>query len=176
MYRSEYEAYPFLSEDKTKSVACDFEIMSDEVVSKIGYLASMIEEKNLNDELRFIAETLYHLNPTLRTFLSVSEDEFCRIKEAAKKLKEQTKGRCEMFVLPYGSGPATFSHIIRNNFKALSRLAYDQERLGNPVPSLLHDILGIMSNYFFYLSLFLNMQEGIEEIPYISRNYKITKS
>ncbi len=173
MYRSEYEAYPFLAEDKNKSVACDFEIMSDEVVSKIGYLASMIKESSLNDELKFVAETLYHLNPTLRTFLSVTEEEFCRIKDSAARLKEQTKGRCEMFVLPYGSTPATFSHIIRNNFKALSRLVYEHERLGHTVPPLLHDLLGIMSNYFFYLSLFLNMEEGIDEIPYTSRNYKL---
>ncbi len=173
MYRSSYESYPFLTEDPNKSVACDFEIMSDEIVSKIGHLASYVEDKELNAELKFITETVYHLNPTLRTFMSVTEQEFETVKEAAQRLKEQTKGRCEMFVLPYGCRAATYSHIIRNNFKGLSRIAYAEERLKGNVPELLHDILGILSNYFFYLSLYLNMVEGVDEIPYVSRNYNI---
>ncbi len=175
MYRSKYEAYSFLTEDPSKTIACDFEIMTDEVVSKIGHLAAYIDDEKLNDELKFIAEIVYHLNPTLRTFMSVSLEEFDKVLASYERLKTETKGRCEMFVLPFGSKRATLAHVIRNNFKGLSRLAYAQERMGNTVPELLHDFMGLLSNYFFYLSLYLNMKDGFEEIPFESRNYKLPK-
>ena len=173
MYKSNYEAYSFLRDDPQKNLACDFEILSDEVASKIGNLIANIEEKDLCDELRFVCELTYHLNPTLRTFLSVSDEEFDVLLEKYINIKEKTKSRCKMFVLPVGSKTATLSHIIRNNYKALSRIAYNQERLGRQVPDKLHDFLGLLSNYFFYLSLYLNMQDGIEEIEFKSRNYKL---
>ncbi|ONI38058.1 hypothetical protein AN640_02955 [Candidatus Epulonipiscium fishelsonii] len=171
MYKSKYEAYSFLTEDPKDTLACDFEILSDEIASKIGFLASNVKNVELLNELKFITELVYHINPTLRTFLSVTPEEFEVLLECHNKLKHFTKGRCEMFVLPFGSRNATYAHIIRNNFKSLSRIAYAEERLGHSVPDLLHDILGILSNYFFYLSLYFNMSQDIEEIPFVSRNY-----
>ncbi len=173
MYKSKYEAYSFLAEDPKTTLACDFEIMSDEIASKIGYLISLISDEALNKELRFITETVYHLNPTLRTFLSMGQDEFDTIFKAYERLKTATKGRCEMFVVPLGCQSASYAHIIRNNFKGLSRLAYAQQRLGHEVPNLLHDFLGLLSNYFFYLSLYLNMQAGVDEVAFKSKNYKL---
>ena len=175
MYRSPYESYSFLSEDKSRSVACDFEILSDEIVSKIGHLASKVSNKDILEQLHFVAELTYHLNPTLRTFLSATEEEFNQLKGYYEKMLALTKDRCDMFVLPFGCECATLSHIIRNNYKSLSRLVYDQERLRGEVNPRLHDFLGLLSNYFFYLSLRFNMLEGIDEIPFTTRNYKIKK-
>ncbi|ONI38089.1 hypothetical protein AN639_08370, partial [Candidatus Epulonipiscium fishelsonii] len=152
-------------------LACDFEILSDEVASKIGFLASNVKNIELHNELKFITEMVYHLNPTLRTFLSVTQEEVNELLKYHDKLKSFTAGRCEMFVLPFGSRNATYSHIVRNSFKSLSRIAYAEERMGHSVPDLLHDILGILSNYFFYLSLYFNMTQDIDEIPFVSRNY-----
>ncbi|MFI3201244.1 MAG: hypothetical protein R3Y54_06945 [Eubacteriales bacterium] len=109
MYRSKYEAYSFLREDPRKSVACDFEILSDEVASKVGHLVSKITEESLQEELVWITEIVYHLNPTLRTFMSVEQEEFQRLLGAMERLKEATKDRYKMFVLPTGSKRGSYA-------------------------------------------------------------------
>ena len=39
------------------------------------------------------------------------------------------------------------------------------------VPDRLLDLANLLSGYFFYLALRLNELEGVDEIPYESRNY-----
>lgn len=63
VYRSKYEAYPFLS-DPSEDLRCDFEILTDETASLIGLLRSEIKDKALREELLRICEITYHVNPT----------------------------------------------------------------------------------------------------------------
>ena len=39
------------------------------------------------------------------------------------------------------------------------------------VPDRRLDLANLLSGYFFYLALHLNEAEGVEEVPYVSRNY-----
>lgn len=172
MYRSKFEAYPFLSE-KSTSLACDFEILSDEVTSKIGHLFSLIEDVKLREDLIKMGEILYHLNPTLRTKMSLTTDALDFVLEKTKELEQETQGRCKMFVLPFGCEKGAMSHIIRNNFKTLARMVYKHSENGGKIDELLLDFLGAMSDYFFHLSLYLNKLDGFDEIPFISKNYKL---
>ena len=70
VYRSSYEAYPFLC-DADDDLRCDFELLTDELASGVGLLRSQIAEPPLADELLWVCELIYHMNPTLRTFFSV---------------------------------------------------------------------------------------------------------
>ena len=65
------------------------------------------------------------------------------------------------------------AHLLRADGKALVRLLY---RYGytakQEVPPLLLDFANLLSGYFFALSLRLNMLDGVDEVPFVSRNYR----
>lgn len=170
IYRSPFEAYPFLS-DKASDVRCDFEIYTDKVASMTGLLSAECLEPEIRDELIQIEELIYHSNPTLRTKLTLTEDEVLWLKNRVDDWQAKVKGRCQQFVLPRGSRRAGLAHVLRAEAKGLVRLLYRYQEQGNSVDPLLIDFMNLLSGYFFVLALQLNALDGIEEIPYISRNY-----
>lgn len=170
LYRSPYEAYPFLSEPDD-DLRCDFELLTDRMASETGLLRAQVEDEALRTELSWVCELIYHLNPTLRTFLSVTEEETARLRAAADRLREQSAGRCELFVLPQGCQTACTAHVLRVEAKSLVRLIYRHCRQGHPAPPALLDTANLLSGYFFYLALCLNARAGVEETAFVSRNY-----
>lgn len=171
LYRSPYEAYPFLS-DAGDDLRCDFELLTDRMASLTGLLRAQVKDEALREELLWVCELIYNVNPTLRTFLSVTEAETQRLKAAADRLREQCAGRCELFVLTQGCQAACTAHVLRVEAKSLVRLIYRHCRQGHDVPPALLDITNLLSGYFFYLALYLNALAGVDEVPYASRNYK----
>lgn len=171
VYRSKFEAYPFLS-DGADDLRCDFEIFTDELSSKIGLLRSIVNNNYIQEELLSICELVYHINPSLRTFVSVTQEELSWLEDRTKSLYDQVKDRRELFVLTQGCESACQAHILRSNFKALVRLLYRYDHAGNKVEDILYDFANLLSQYFFFLSLKLNEINSIEEIEYKSRNYK----
>ena len=171
IYRSKYEAYPFLS-DKSDDLRCDFEIFTDEISSTIGLLGAKIEDEALKNELLKICELVYHINPSLRTFVSVTEEELLWLENCTNRIHSEVKLRCEKFVLNQGSESACIAHILRTKFKALVRMLYRYNYNGNEVPNILFDFANLLSGYFFNLALKLNQINEIEEVEFESRNYK----
>ncbi|MDR0838264.1 MAG: ATP--cob(I)alamin adenosyltransferase, partial [Oscillospiraceae bacterium] len=102
VYRSKYEAYPFLA-DAADDLQCDFEILTDRVTSLIGLLRSMCGEAEIREELLEIGTLVYHANPTLRTRMTITQAEVEWLAARTQRLREETAGRCEKFVLPQGS-------------------------------------------------------------------------
>ena len=72
VYRSPYEAYPFLC-DAGADLRCDFELLTDKIASGAGLLRARTEQEDLRAELLWVCEIVYHLNPTLRTRLTVTQ-------------------------------------------------------------------------------------------------------
>lgn len=170
VYRSKYEAYPFLS-DAPEDLRCDFEIFTDRMASRIGLLRAMCPEKELRDELMKIDELIYHLNPSLRTHMTVTEEETEWLDQCVQRLWKETSGRCEKFVLPQGSQRSCIAHILRTDGKMLVRMLYRYHYAGHSVEPLIFDFANLLSGYFFILSMKLNMIDGEDEVPFISRNY-----
>ena len=198
LYRSPYEAYPFLC-DAGEDLRCDFELLTDEMASQTGLLAAKTAEAGsraqaageltgpaaaeaaavgtagetarLQRELLWICELIYHINPTLRTHLTVTEDETRRLEAAVERLRKECGDRCRRFVLTQGCESACIAHLLRVKSKMLVRLIYRHCQAGHPVPDRLLDLANLLSGYFFYLALKLNALAGVEEIDYISRNY-----
>ncbi len=170
IYKSPYEAYPFLS-DASEDLRCDFEIYTDKVASMIGMLIAECDEPELRDELLKVEELIYHSNPTLRTKLTLTEDEVIWLKKRVDYWNEETKGRCEQFVLPCGSKRASLAHVLRAEAKGLVRLLYRYKENNHFVDNQLIDFMNLLSGYFFVIALELNNIDGVEEIPYKSRNY-----
>lgn len=167
LYRSPYEAYPFLSDD-SGDLRCDFELLTDELASATGLLCAQVEDEALRAELLWLCQLIYHVNPTLRTRLTVTEEETARLAAAAERLRGESDVRG--FVLPCGCPAACTAHLLRVRAKCLVRLLYrHMER--HPVPPRLVDICNLLSGYYFFLALKLNALAGTAEVPYVSRNY-----
>lgn len=169
-YRSPYEAYPFLC-DPSDDLRCDFELLTDEMASRCGLLRSQVTDAALRDELLWVCELIYHINPTLRTRLTITEEETAHLIEIATRLKDATQHRCKLFVLTQGCEAACCAHLLRVQGKQLVRLIYRWIEAGHEVPDRLLDLANLLSGYFFYAALYLNELAGVDEVPYESRNY-----
>ena len=169
LYRSPYEAYPFLC-DADDDLRCDFELLTDELASAAGLLRSQITEQTLAEELLWICELIYHINPTLRTSFTVTEDEIVRLVSIVERL--QAESEVHGFVLPCGCESACTAHLLRVKAKCLVRLLYRYLQRGYEVPDGLLDLCNLLSGYFFLLALKLNVLNGVEERGYHSRNYR----
>lgn len=183
IYRSPYEAYPFLA-DGIEDLRCDFELMTDELSSLTGLLAAKIrfgkegkdaaagkEADELAEELVWIDELIYHANPTLRTFCSIRPEEIQRLEERTRALMEQAAGDVHRFVLPCGCETAALAHVLRVKGKELVRLLYRHIHQGHETPKELVDFANLLSGYFFGLALKLNRTEKVGERDFVSRNY-----
>ena len=170
LYRSPYEAYPFLS-DGIDDLRCDFELMTDEMASRIGLLRALISDAALKEELLWLCELVYHMNPALRTPLKVTEEERDRLLANSERLRAEAGERCRRFVLCQGCEAACQAHLLRVQGKQLVRLLYRHVRQGHEADPLLIDLANLLSGYFFYLALKLNASSGVDEVDFVSRNY-----
>ena len=93
VYRSPYEAYPFLS-DSSEDLECDFELLTDEISSRTGLLLAHMKNHvdwELYQEVLWVCELIYHINPSLRTFLSITVEECNRLKACVDRLQMEIK-------------------------------------------------------------------------------------
>lgn len=165
IFRSKHEAYPFLC-DSPDDLRCDFEILTDEVASMTGFLRALVEEKALQDELLFICELIYHINPSLRTQTTVTKDELMQLEGMVSRLQAETAHRSKPIVVTQGSESAALSHVLRVRCKVIARLLYKHSHQGHLVDDILFDITNLLSGYFCKLALKLNELAGVNEIEY----------
>ncbi|MDR0554626.1 MAG: ATP--cob(I)alamin adenosyltransferase [Treponema sp.] len=178
---SKYLAYSFLYDD-TADLKCDFELLTDEISSMIGLLRSLLDEKDkktdndLEEDLCKINELMYHINPSLRTKVMVTEEELewlhqktLTLQALAREGTPQSGGLT--FFVPQGCTQAAYSHVIRSKCKALVRLLSRYHQQGNPVDDILFDFVNLYSGYFYSLALWLNKNHGVEERSFKSRVY-----
>lgn len=170
MYRSPYEAYPFLA-DAPDDLRCDFELLTDKLASGAGLLRARIQDDFLRQELLWVCELIYHMNPALRTSLRVTAAEKKRLLDASMRLEGSCADR-SLFVVPQGCEAGCMAHILRVQSKELVRLLYRYLYQGNQAQDELIDLANILSGYFFHLALHLNAVSGIEEKAFVSRNYR----
>lgn len=175
-YKSPYEAYPFLS-DSDADIRCDFEIHTDRISSMAGVLASMCPERR--EEILKVDELVYHSNPTLRTFMSVTKEEILwlheRIVEIQGELEEgkafpEGKSKCRT-VLPGGTTRGAYAHVLRVEGKQMVRILYRARERGLVFSDDLIDFANLVSGYFHMVGMWMNMKDGYKEIPFTSRNY-----
>lgn len=169
--KRKYCAYPFLYDDEN-DLKCDFEILTDEIASTIGLLRSQILDSELRSELSKVNELVYHLNPSLRTKFTITDEEINWINSKIEEYGIYVKDRFDKFVLPEGGVGACHSHILRTKCKALVRMLHRHECNGNNIDDRIYNVANLLSGYFFLLALKLNKDEKVEESEFISRNYK----
>ena len=170
MYRSKYEAYSFLS-DKPNDLRCDFELLTDELASFTGFLQSQTDNNDIKADLGFICNMIYHINPSLRTFTSITPQELEKLEQMVKHLQKHITSPTKGFVLPMGCKNAALAHVLRAKSKAVVRLLYCHAYQGHKVDEILLDFTNLLSGYFFFLALRFNVIAGVCEVVYASRNY-----
>ncbi|MGI5998130.1 MAG: ATP--cob(I)alamin adenosyltransferase [Lutispora sp.] len=164
-------AYSFMYDDP-EDLKTDYEFCTDEIACHIGLLKAHITDRELKDELTKVETLVYHMNSSLRVKTAVTRDELNWLHEISIKYHEETNHNYLRFVLPQGTVSASLSHVLRNKCLKLTRLMHRYEAKGNKVDPLLYDFANLLSDYFFLLAIKLNAQENVEEIDFISRNYK----
>ena len=178
---SKFLAYTFLYDDSA-DLKCDFEILTDEISSMIGFLRSLLSDADktanpdLEEDLCKINELMYHINPSLRTKVSVTAKELAWLEKKTMYLETSTydvrrKNRGISFFIPQGCTQAAYSHIIRNKCKAAVRMLSRHKQQENTVDEILFEFLNLFSGYFFFLALWFNKNNEVEESPFISRVY-----
>jgi ATP:cob(I)alamin adenosyltransferase len=178
---NKYLAYCYLYEDAA-DLKCDFEILTDEISSMIGLLRSLLADtdKTANPELAEnlckVNELMYHINPSLRTEVMVTEEELEWLFQQTQSLQKKVEGVVPAgsgfrFVLPQGCTQAAYSHVIRNKCKTLVRLLSRYKQQGNEVEEILFDFCNLYSGYFYFLSLWLNKNHDEKERSFVSRVY-----
>ena len=139
------------------------------MASMTGLLRAQVTDEVICAELLWVCELIYHINPTLRTRMTVTGEEVVRLATAVERLQAEIS--IHGFVLPQGCEAACTAHLLRVKGKCLVRLLYRHIRQGHEVPDLLVDVCNLLSGYFFLLALKLNALAGTAEIAYVSRNY-----
>lgn len=183
-YRSEWEAYPFLAEPGD-DLCCDYEMLTDEIASLIGMLRAEVLETALADPVKSTLSTelgrmnayVYHLNPSLRKGVEVTEEERDKLLEMTEVMQARTGNKS--FVLPEGTQAASLAHVIRCKCKQLVRLTYRYletngvSQFPDTRLAILIDVPNLLSGYFFGMALWLNKLAGVKETPFESRHYSL---
>ncbi|MDR0877176.1 MAG: ATP--cob(I)alamin adenosyltransferase [Treponema sp.] len=176
---NKYLSYSFLY-DPPGDLRCDFEILTDEISSMIGFLRSLTDDDIIREDLCKLNELIYHVNPTLRKRTAITAEELEWLLGRTKKMQAEIqdsftaaapKTNLPRFVVPQGCSAAAYSHIIRNKCKAAVRLLYRHQQQGNRVDDIVFDFINLSSGYFFSLALKLNKDQGVEEKEFLSRVY-----
>jgi len=157
-----YQAYPFLEEEQ---LLCDYEIMTDELASQLGWCLGVTNE--LSDV--HLVSTVYHANGSIRAKLAVSQQDVDCLELLYQSLDEQL-GHWKQMVLPMGCESAMRWHLIRVKCKAVLRLMYRIAKV-HPVNQLLFDWFHLLANYAFLRAVLANAQQGVKEISFVSKSY-----
>ena len=164
--------YPYLKETSFK---CDFEIETDSLASHIGYAYSKAtKHPEMLDELVWLCEMAYHANGSIRGKLAVTDEDIAKAVSIHDKYRDQVKKETRMFSLPIGCELAGILNLCRSKSKNATRWAYKiQKNEGTKVEKRVTDMLNVMSDIFFVMSVYANKMEGIETIEFVSKSYDV---
>ncbi|MCK1994976.1 hypothetical protein GW626_01830 [Peribacillus muralis] len=160
--------YPYMRESVS---TVDFEIRTDSLTTQIGMAASLT--KDVPDVYRDLMELLpmaYHLNGSVRGKLAITAEDLNHLSSFYDRYVAEVKEQIETFVLPQGSTAACALHACRSEAKKSVR-ALHKVSLEREVPGILFDYAHLLANVLFVMAVYINKQQGIEEIPFISKSY-----
>lgn len=168
-----YSSYPFMRE---KSCLVDYEIRTDSLTTSIGAVFPYLTEKEqiVLDDLGVIQPLCYHANGSVRGQLAITEADLQWLSERYDYYVEQVGDLVNTFVLPQGNSAASALHIARSDakksYRALHKVSEERE-----VPEILFSFLGLLANVCFMLAIYVNQINGVQEIPFESKSYKLSK-
>ena len=163
--------YPFIYEE---SWLCDYEVATDELCSHIGAVLALLSDGEFPEvvaDLDRLQALAWHLNGSIRGRLGVEEADLQWLLGRYRHYKASIGDGVDGFVLPRGPAPVPQLNLARSAAKKAIRLMVRLDQDGIAVPDILHRLCNVMCNFFFVLTLYINRQRGIDEIPFVSKSY-----
>ena len=166
-----FSCYPFMRE---KTSLVDFEIRTDSLTTRIGSAMAVVKNNIVLTDLQIILPMAYHVNGSVRGKLAVTEEDLAWLSNRYDFYVSHVEDMIRGFVLPCGGEEASRLHICRSeakkSYRTLHKVSEERE-----VPEILFDYLGLLANVFFVMAVFCNKENGIGEIPFISKSYPMKK-
>ena len=164
--------YPFICET---SYLCDFEVTTDELCGLIGSALETTPAAwvDLREDLDRIQPLAFHINGSIRGKLAVEESDLFWLAQRLAYYREQAGERLHAFVLPRGAAPVPQLHQARSAAKKAIRCMVRVEQEGREIPEILPRICNLLCNLFFAMTLCVNQRRGVEEVPFISKSYRV---
>ena len=164
--------YPFIHE--TASL-CDFEVVTDEWCTLIGMACSATPAAlgDIQADLDRIQPLAFHVNGSIRGKLAIEETDVQWVLERIQYYRHEIGEREHVFVLPRGTAPVPQLHQARSSAKKAIRAMVRVEQEGRAIPAVLPRLCNALCNLFFLMTLAVNLRRGVEEIPFVSKSYKV---
>ncbi|MDN3426584.1 hypothetical protein QL992_14625 [Microbacterium sp. APC 3898] len=163
-----YLCYPFMRES---AATVDFEIRTDSLTTRIGEALSLVKEvEAVQRDLQILQPKVYHLNGSVRGKLAVNEEDLNELSGMYDYYVNFVGEKIGNFVLPQGTQAACVLHVCRSEAKKSVR-ALHKVSLERDVPEILFDYANLLANLLFTMAVYVNQQQGVEEIPFISKSY-----
>ncbi|MCK6264552.1 ATP:cob(I)alamin adenosyltransferase [Vibrio sp. ZSDE26] len=165
--------YPFIYED---SPICDFEIITDELCSRIGLVLTLNLDEVSRDVLQRLQPNVYHLNGSVRGKQAITEVEFDELYDDYNHLRTLLDGGFKGFVLPGGDRIASELHVCRTNAKKVVRALVAIEHSGKKSPDpCLFRYANLLANVMYTLASYTNYRLQVKEVEFVSKSYSIPK-
>lgn len=161
--------YPFIYE---QSPVCDFEIIADELCSRVGLLLTMEIPELVREVLTHLQPNIYHLNGSVRGKLAIDETELERLTADYHRLRERLSGGFAGFVLPGGHPVSAQLHLCRCQAKKVVRALVAIEHAGKKSPApILYRYANLMANVMYALASYTNWIHQVQETEFVSKSY-----
>lgn len=148
----------------------------DTLNSQIGYLTTLLADKKIehynNENLVNIQRKLFTIGSEIATPTMLSSEQYDflnEVDELEKKIDKYTETLplLKNFILPGGSQPACFCHIVRSQTRRTERTYSTLITFGSYKPKNINKTimpyLNRLSDYFFTLARYINYTQGIHE-------------
>lgn len=144
----------------------------DELNAFLGYLISLLTEEDMVNELQHIQHKLFAVGSYLATDSSktaikkasiISEEEIKKIETSIDSL-DKALPPLKQFILPGGSTAAASCHICRAVSRRAERKIIKMADEGIEISDEIMRYMNRLSDYFFVLSRYLNVNQGFSEI------------
>lgn len=166
-----YSCYPFMRE---ASCLVDYEIRTDSLTTQIGQAITIVEKEIADTEivtiLKEIQPLAYHANGSVRGRLAITLEDLAWLDGIYDDFVARAGEAVKQFVLPQGNLSATALHTCRSEAKKSYRTLHKVSE-EHDVPEILFQLLGLLANVLFVLSIEVNKFTKVAEIPFISKSY-----
>ena len=145
----------------------------DELNSRIGLLVVHTDDDKAVVLLRKIQSCLFDLGSNLAceeekkekfNLPQLAENEVKEIESEIDRINAYLP-ELKNFILPGGSVASSFAHLCRTSCRRVERLLVGFSSQGE-LPAFSLEYMNRLSDYFFVLARFLNLQKSVEDIPW----------
>lgn len=137
----------------------------DELNSWVGYIATQLEIKDVQEFLQAIQSDLFSIGSVLAGWtgdLTSLEGRVAQM-EARIDIMDKSLPPLTNFILPGGSSLGAFTHVVRGICRRVERqtVSLAQKQTVNP---LIIKYINRLSDLFFMLARFINKNANVEEV------------